>query len=101
MASKKQFSEMSFNTKGYHLPQFHGGHIHATIGSWIMVAGILIMFSNLLRGLFRKVEVPANPWGGVTLEWTVASPPTVENFDVLPTITEPPYTFNPPAKEKA
>ena len=84
-----------------HLPQFHSGHIHATIGSWILVAGLLIMFANLLRGLFRKAEVPANPWGGVTLEWTVPSPPPVENFDVLPVITEPPYTFNHPAKEPA
>ena len=84
-----------------HLPQFHGGHIHATIGSWIMVAGLLMMISNLVRGLFRKTEIPANPWGGVTLEWTIPSPPPVENFDVLPVITEPPYTFNPVAKGPA
>jgi cytochrome c oxidase subunit 1 len=66
-----------------------------------MVAGLLMMISNLVRGLFRKVEIPANPWGGVTLEWTVPSPPPLENFAVLPVITEPPYTFNPVAKEKA
>jgi cytochrome c oxidase subunit 1 len=84
-----------------HLPAFHLGHQIATVGSWILVAGILIMVWNLVRGLFRKVEVPANPWGGVTLEWTIASPPPTENFDVLPVITEPPYTFNPPAKEPA
>jgi cytochrome c oxidase subunit I len=82
-----------------HLPAFHSGHIYATIGSWIMVAGLLLMFGNLVRGLFRKTEIPANPWGGVTLEWTVSSPPPVENFDVLPVITEPPYTFNPIAKD--
>jgi len=83
-----------------HLPGFHLGHQIATVGSWILVAGILIMVWNLARGLFRKVEVPANPWGGVTLEWTVASPPPTENFEVLPTITEDPYKFN-PAKEPA
>ena len=84
-----------------HLPRFHTGHQIATVGSWIMVAGLLMMVINLVRGLFRKTTVPANPWGGVTLEWTVPSPPPVENFEVLPTITEPPYTFNPPAKEQA
>jgi cytochrome c oxidase subunit 1 len=78
-----------------HLPGFHTGHLVATVGSWILVAGLLLMFGNLVRGLFRKVEVPANPWGGVTLEWTVSSPPPVENFHVLPVITEAPYTFNP------
>jgi cytochrome c oxidase subunit 1 len=78
-----------------HLPGFHTGHLVATVGSWILVAGLLLMFGNLVRGLFRKVEVSANPWGGVTLEWTVSSPPPVENFHVLPVITEAPYTFNP------
>jgi len=52
-----------------HLPGFHLGHLIATVGSWIMVAGLLLMVMNLVRGLFRKVEIPANPWGGVTLEW--------------------------------
>ncbi len=84
-----------------HLPQFHTLHVVATVGSWILVAGIIIMFTNLIRGLFRKAEVPANPWGGVTLEWTVPSPPPLENFDVLPVINEPPYTFNPVAAEPA
>jgi len=84
-----------------HLPKFHTGHIWATIGSWIMVAGLLLMVINLVRGLFRKTSISANPWGGVTLEWTVPSPPPTENFDVLPVISEPAYTFNPVAKESA
>jgi len=84
-----------------HLPRFHTGHIWATIGSWIMVAGLLLMVINLVRGLFRKTSIPANPWGGVTLEWTVPSPPPTENFAVLPVISEPAYTFNPVAKEPA
>jgi len=78
-----------------HLPHFHVGHLIATVGSWILIAGLLIMVYNLVRGLFRKVEVPGNPWGGVTLEWTVPSPPPVENFHTLPVITEDPYHFNP------
>jgi cytochrome c oxidase subunit 1 len=66
-----------------------------------MVAGLLLMVINLVRGLFRKTSIPANPWGGVTLEWTVPSPPPTENFAVLPVISEPAYTFNPVAKEPA
>jgi cytochrome c oxidase subunit I len=81
-----------------HLPAFHTGHVVATVGSWVMVAGLLMMAGNLVRGLFRKTEAPPNPWGGVTLEWTVPSPPPVENFAELPVISEAPYTFNP--KEK-
>jgi hypothetical protein len=30
----------------------------------------------------------------------VPSPPPVENFHILPVITEAPYTFNPVSKEK-
>ena len=82
-----------------HLPAFHTGHLVATVGSWIMVAGLLMMAANLVRGFFRKTEAPANPWGGVTLEWTVPSPPPVENFAEQPVITCAPYTFNP--KDKA
>jgi cytochrome c oxidase subunit 1 len=81
-----------------YLPNFRVGHLIATVGSWILVAGILIMVFNLVRGLLRKTEVEANPWGGVTLEWTVPSPPPVENFEKQPVITEPPYTFNPAPK---
>jgi cytochrome c oxidase subunit 1 len=84
-----------------HLPAFHTGHVVATVGSWILVAGLLMMLINLLRGLGHKTAVPANPWGGVTLEWTVPSPPPVENFAVPPVVTEPPYTFNPPTAEGA
>jgi cytochrome c oxidase subunit 1 len=83
-----------------HLPSFHSGHVFASIGSFILVAGLIIMIINLVQGLFRGKIAPANPWGGVTLEWMIPSPPTVENFDVLPEITEPPYTFNPPSEKK-
>jgi cytochrome c oxidase subunit 1 len=84
-----------------HLPGFHTGHVVATVGSWILVAGLVMMVVNLVRGLFRKAEVPANPWGGVTLEWSIPSPPPVENFEELPVITLPPYTFNPPVEGHA
>ena len=36
-----------------------------------------------------------NPWGGVTLEWMVPTPPPLENFAVAPTIPDRPYAFNP------
>ena len=59
-----------------------------------MVAGILIMLYNLVWSLREKVAAPANPWGGVTLEWTVPSPPPVHNFVTAPTVKEYPYDFS-------
>jgi cytochrome c oxidase subunit 1 len=78
-----------------HLPMFDTGHEVATVGSWFLVAGLIIFFVNLVVARFRGAKAGANPWGGVTLEWTTASPPPVENFAVIPTITEEAYTFHP------
>jgi len=76
-----------------HLPQFHTGHLLSSAGAFLMVAGLLAMFHNLGRALRGGAPAPANPWGGVTLEWSTASPPPEENFAVLPTIPAKPYIF--------
>jgi len=78
-----------------HLPQFHAGHVVATVGSWFLVSGLLILLGNFVVALLRGEKAEANPWGGVSLEWTIPSPPPVENFEEVPTITQPPYHFNP------
>ena len=54
-----------------------------------------MLFSNFVIALFKGRKADTNPWGGVTLEWTVPSPPPTENFEEIPTITGPPYEFNP------
>jgi cytochrome c oxidase subunit 1 len=74
-----------------YLPQFKPLHFIATFGSWIMVTGIIIMFYNLFRALRKGEKAPSNPWGGTTLEWTIPSPPPVENFEEVPVITKGPY----------
>jgi cytochrome c oxidase subunit 1 len=78
-----------------HLPQYHSLHMVATIGSFIMVAGLIIFFGNLIVALFKGKKAADNPWGGVTLEWTIPSPPPLENFDHIPVIEKRPYIFNP------
>jgi cytochrome c oxidase subunit 1 len=78
-----------------HLPQFHGSHTIATVGSWILVVGLLLFFGNLFVALLRGKRAAANPWGGITLDWQIPTPPPLENFEEIPTITGPPYAFNP------
>jgi heme/copper-type cytochrome/quinol oxidase subunit 1 len=51
------------------------------------------MFHNLAKALLHGPPATANPWGGVTLEWSTASPPPVENFAVIPQVPERPYAF--------
>ena len=47
-----------------HLPQFRPLQFTATFGSWILIAGLILMFGNLFRGLFKGEKVGNNPWGG-------------------------------------
>ena len=46
-----------------YLPQFRTLHLTATFGSWILIAGLLVMFANLFRGLFKGEKAEDNPWG--------------------------------------
>jgi cytochrome c oxidase subunit 1 len=80
-----------------YLPQYQTWHVVSTVGSWIMVSGILLMFGNLLRSLKTgKVCTEPNPWGGGrTLEWTVPSPPPLENFREVPTVNRGAYDLEP------
>ena len=78
-----------------HLPQYHTMHVVATVGSWLLVLGLLMFFGALLYAIFKGEKAEDNPWGGVTLEWTVPSPPPLENFETIPTITHGPYHFEP------
>jgi cytochrome c oxidase subunit 1 len=76
-----------------YLPQYADMHQLANIGSFIMVAGLVLMAANLVRGIFTGKKAPANPWGGATLEWTLPSPPSTEDFEEIPVITRGPYDF--------
>ena len=73
------------------LPEFQIYHTLSTVGSWVLIAGVLIMVITILIALFKGKKAEMNPWGGTTLEWTVPSPPPVENFDEIPTVTKGPY----------
>ena len=74
-------------------PRYQTLHIIATVGSWLLAAGIAIMFLNLIRSMRRGNPAPANPWQGLTLEWQTTSPPPKENFGEIPTVTDWPYSY--------
>jgi len=77
-----------------YLPEYQVYHVIATVGSWIMVAGILFMLYNLLRSVFSGEKVTArNLWGGETLEWTVPTPPPLENYEEIPNVVDGPYEY--------
>jgi len=76
-----------------YLPHFQSLQMVSTVGSWITVLGLLVMFVNLFHGMRKGEAASENPWGGATLEWTISSPPPSENFAGPPSITRDPYDF--------
>lgn len=76
-----------------YLPEFHIYHLISTIGSWILITGLLIMAINLILGVRRGAKATDNPWGGETLEWRIQTPPTHENFYEIPVISGGPYEY--------
>jgi len=76
-----------------YLPQFHSLQFISTIGSWILITGLILMFVNLIYSLFKGEKVGNNPWGGETLEWQIPSPPHRENFERIPIVMHGPYEY--------
>ena len=74
-------------------PQFQTLHLISTIGSWILIAGLIWIFFNLIQGLRRGQKAEDNPWGGATLEWKIPSPPPINNFEKIPVVEKGPYEF--------
>ncbi len=67
-------------------------HQLSSYGSFLLGIGLLIAGLVLLYSLFKGAKAPANPWGGVTLEWQCPSPPPYYNF-ARPPIVGDPYNF--------
>lgn len=78
-----------------YLPEFHASNIFSSLGAIVMIAGALIIITNLIRSARHgKKTTEMNTWGGKTLEWTVPTPPPHENFDEIPVLTKGPYDYN-------
>jgi cytochrome c oxidase subunit 1 len=77
-----------------YLPQYAAGNFFAGFGALLMILGIGLMAVNLFLSFRRAEAVDPDPWGGVTLEWTVPSPPPVHNFVTDPDVLDYPYDFS-------
>jgi cytochrome c oxidase subunit 1 len=77
-----------------YLPKYEAYHAASTYGSWLLITGVLLMVFVLARSLLRGKRAPMNPWGGLTLEWTVPSPPPTHQFHGDPELTHGPYDYH-------
>ncbi len=76
-----------------YVPEFHGLNILSSFGALVMIFGLGIIIINLIKSARRGVEATDNPWGGITLEWKVPSPPPLTNFEEIPEVKNDPYDF--------
>ena len=75
----------------------------ATIGSYLMLAGVVLFAWNVLVSARRGVPASDNPWDAYSLEWATSSPPPEHNFDAMPRIRSerPTWDMNHPAHRSA
>jgi cytochrome c oxidase subunit I len=58
----------------------------STIGAFIIGLSTLVFLANVFLSRRQGVAAPADPWDARTLEWTIASPAPVHNFDEIPVV---------------
>lgn len=73
-------------------PEFAFLHQLSSYGAFLLGIGLLVAGVVLVHSLFNGRKAPANPWGGVTLEWQCSSPPPFYNFARPPVVGDP-YDF--------
>jgi len=76
-----------------YVDEFQMLHDISTVGSWILLAGFLVHLAVFVHSLVAGKKAPPNPWGGLSLEWEIESPPTTHNFHHEPIIKHGPYDF--------
>ncbi len=74
-------------------PEFQTYHIISTVGTWLIAISFFIMLYYLIQSLRKGAVSPKNPWGALTLEWTIDSPPKEHAFDSTPQVTGGPYDY--------
>jgi cytochrome c oxidase subunit 1 len=67
-----------------------------SISAWMLGLSTLIFIYNVVVSWRHGPRASANPWRGLTLEWQVASPPPIFNFDTIPTVVGGPYEYGVP-----
>jgi cytochrome c oxidase subunit 1 len=58
----------------------------ASLGALVIATSVLLFLINVFASLRRGALAGADPWGGGTLEWSVASPPPACNFEAIPVV---------------
>jgi cytochrome c oxidase subunit I len=74
-------------------PQFTSLNQLVTVGSYILAVSVIPFYINVIWSWMAGAKAGPNPWNALTMEWTTASPPIIENWEVLPVLTQGPYAY--------
>jgi len=77
-----------------YVPEYELWNQLSTMGAFLFGLSLFGILGYLLMSLINGRKAPANPWGGVSLEWETASPPIEHNFATPPVATRGPYDFD-------
>ncbi len=81
--------------------RFADFNLFISIASFGLGASTVIFLYNMIHSWKYGEKAGANPWHSMTLEWQVASPPPIFNFDEIPQIVGGPYEYGVPGARHA
>ena len=79
-------------------PQYANWNVVASLGSFLLGVAILPFLANIIVSTFEGKPAEHNLWHATGLEWKTASPPPKENFEQLPVVNLPPYSYADPRR---
>jgi cytochrome c oxidase subunit 1 len=60
----------------------------SSVAAVVFFASFLLMLYNIVTSARSGPPAGKNPWGAGTLEWATSSPPSPQNFDRIPCVTD-------------
>jgi cytochrome c oxidase subunit I len=73
--------------------EFGTVNLFISLAAFNIALSVGVFVFNMARSWKRGEQAASNPWRAQTLEWQTTSPPPIDNFDRIPTVTALPYQY--------
>jgi cytochrome c oxidase subunit 1 len=73
--------------------EFGPVNLFISIAALNIALSVGVFVFNMIRSWKWGLVAESNPWRAQTLEWQITSPPPIENFGTIPTVTATPYQY--------